>query len=353
MKTLGRVIGALLCIIFILVIVAGALFFNELRSLASLQKVDDYPMYRMTYYGDYGFDGFLKTGAKNDGDIEAYVTKRLLKGLPIDLGVTGDGCTAFVTHNADGDVIFGRNFDFDYTPSLQVYTDPDNGYASVSTVNLAFAGYTADKLPAPGISMSGFLTLAAPYLPFDGMNEKGVAIALLAVPEAQPPTDKDVTLNTTTAIRLVLDKAATADEAVELLKNYNIYFSADVDCHFLIADSSGASVLVEYWDGEMVTTKPDADTDYQIASNFIAYNGMNKGEGYDEFERYDAVKERIETNGGVLSESDAAALLAEIGVRDGDEDKLQWSAVYNLTDLDGRIFAHRNTDNVMNFKMED
>ena len=351
MKTLKRIIIAVVSLALILVITAVIIFLNELRSLASLRKADDYPMYRMTYYGDYGFDGFLETGAKTDGDIEAYVTKRLLKGLPIDLGVTGDGCTAFVTRNAQGDVIFGRNFDFGYTPSLQVFTDPDDGYASVSTVNLSFAGYSADKLPAEGISMSGFLTLAAPFLPFDGMNEKGVAIALLAVPEAQPPQGDDkVTLNTTTAIRLVLDKAASVDEAVELLREYNIYFSADVMCHYLIADATGASVIVEYWDGALQTVEPDAD--YQIASNFVAYNGMNIGEGFTEFERYDAVKARIEAGSGILTEDDAVALLAEIGVRDGDVDKLQWSAVYNLTQLNGRIFAHRNTDNVMDFKLE-
>ena len=350
MRKLSRILGALLCIILILAVIAGALMFNELRSLASLHKADDYPMYRMTYYGDYGFDGFLKTGAKSDSDIEDYVTKRLLKGLPIDLGVTGNGCTAFVARNADGEVIYGRNFDFDYTPSLQVFTDPDNGYASVSTVNLTFAGYSEDKLPAGGVSASSFLTLAAPFLPFDGMNEKGVAIALLAVPDAQPPTDKEITLNTTTAIRLVLDKAATVDEAVELLKQYNIFFSADVDCHYLIADAAGDSVLVEYWDGALVTTEPDAD--YQIASNFIAYDGMNIGEGFTEFERYDAVKARLEEGGGTISEEDAISLLAEIGVFDGDEDKLQWSAVYNLTDLTGQIFAHRNTDNVMTFNIK-
>jgi len=352
MKKLGRIIGALLCLVLILAVIAGAVFFNELRSLATLRKTDDYPMYRMTYYGDYGFDEFLKTGAKSDGDIEAFVTKRLLKGLPIDLGVTGNGCTAFVTKTPDGDVIFGRNFDFKYTPSLQVFTEPDDGYASVSTVNLAFAGYSKDKLPAGGLSADSFLTLAAPYLPFDGMNEKGVAIALLAVPKAQPPQDKDkVTLNTTTAIRLVLDKAASVDEAVKLLGEYNIYFSADVQCHFLIADQSGASVIVEYWDGKLVTVKPEADK-YQIASNFIAYNGLNIGEGYTEFDRYDAVKERIDEGGGTLSEDVAVSLLADIGIRDGDTDKLQWSAVYNLTDLDGRIFAHRNTNNVMDFKLE-
>lgn len=351
MKSLKRILIIAAGLVLILVVTAGIVFFNELRSLASLKKVDDYPMYRMTYYGDYGFDEFLKTGAKSDSDIEAFVTKRLLKGLPIDLGVTGDGCTAFVTRSPEGDVIFGRNFDFDYTPSLQVFTDPDDGYASVSTVNLSFAGYSADKLPAEGISMGGFLTLAAPFLPFDGMNEKGVCMALLAVPEAQPPQGDDkVTLNTTTAIRLVLDKAASVDEAVELLRQCNLYFSADVQCHYLIADATGKSVIVEYWDGELQVV--EADGDYQIASNFVAYNGMNLGEGYTEFERYDTVQAAIVAGNGVLTEDGAAALLAEIGVRDGDEDKLQWSAVYNLSQLSGHIFAHRNTNNTMDFSLE-
>ncbi|MEM5769830.1 MAG: linear amide C-N hydrolase, partial [Bacillota bacterium] len=191
-------------------------------------------MFQMTYYGDYGFDDFLLTGASSDSDIEAFVTKRLLKGLPIDLNVTGGGCTVFVTHGSNGDVIMGRNFDFTYSPSMQVVTRPQKGYASVSTVNLSFAGYSADTLPS-GVNFNSFLSLAAPFLPFDGMNEKGVAIALLAVPEADPPFDKNkVTLNTTTAIRLVLDKAATVDEALELLNQYNIYFSGGIDCHFLI-----------------------------------------------------------------------------------------------------------------------
>lgn len=106
---------------------AVALFWNELRILFSLEKLDDYGAYQMTYYGDYGFDEFLEVGASSDKDIEEFVTKRLLKGMPIDLGVTGDACTAFVTKNEKGEVIYGRNFDFLYAPSLQLYTEPKNG----------------------------------------------------------------------------------------------------------------------------------------------------------------------------------------------------------------------------------
>ena len=349
-KTVRHIIIGIGLLWLIIIIAALVLFRNELRSLMSLEKVDKYGMYQMTYYGDYGFDEFLEVGARNDADIEAFVTKRLLKGLPINLGVTGDGCTAFVVKNESGDILFGRNFDFLYAPSLQLYTAPNNGYASVSTVNLAFAGYSGDNLP-DGSFFDTFLTLAAPFLPFDGMNEKGLAIALLAVPKAEVPYNPDkITLNTTTAIRLVLDKAATVEEAIELLKQYNIYFSGGIECHYLIADASGHSVIVEYVNQELCVV--ESETEYQIASNFIAYNGLNIGEGFTEFERYDRVQNVIEENNGILEVSGAIQLLADVGVFDGDIDKLQWSVLYNLTTGKGGIFANRKTSNIIEFNLD-
>ena len=349
-KISRRILFGIGMTLLVLMVITLILFWNELRSLASLKEIDDYGMYQMVYYGDYGFDDFLKVGAASDADIEAFVTSRLLKGLPIDLGVTGDGCTAFVTENDNGDILFGRNFDFLYAPSLQLFTNPENGYASVSTVNLSFAGYSEDNLP-DGFNFNSFLTLAAPFLPFDGMNEKGVAIALLAVPEAQPPYNVDnVTLNTTTAIRLVLDKAATTDEAIELLQQYNIYFSGDVTCHYLISDANGHSVIVEYYDNAIQVV--ETDKDYLIASNFIAYNDLNIGEGFTEFERYDTVLNVIKENSGVLDEDKAIDLLAEIGVMAGETDKLQWSVLYNLTTGDGQIFANRKMDNITYFHLD-
>lgn len=349
-KTVRHIIMGIGLFWMIIIIAALVLFRNELRSLMSLEKVDKYGMYQMTYYGDYGFDEFLEVGARNDADIEAFVTKRLLKGLPINLGVTGDGCTAFVVKNESGDILFGRNFDFLYAPSLQLYTAPNNGYASVSTVNLAFAGYSGDNLP-DGSFFDTFLTLAAPFLPFDGMNEKGLAIALLAVPRAEVPYNPDkITLNTTTAIRLVLDKAATVEEAIELLKQYNIYFSGGIECHYLIADASGHSVIVEYVNQELCVV--ESETEYQIASNFIAYNGLNIGEGFTEFERYDRVQNAIEENNGMLEVSGAIQLLADVGVFDGDIDKLQWSVLYNLTTGKGGIFANRKTSNIIEFNLD-
>lgn len=344
-KTKKALFGIAVVMIFFVGILCF-MFRHELKTLSTL-KEEDVGVYSMIYDGDYGFDEFLEIGAKSDADIEAFVTKRLLKGISIAFNVSDAGCTAFVSKNEEGDIIYARNFDFLYAPFLQVYTVPDNGYASVSTVNLSFAGYGEDNLPSSGISFNNFLTLAAPYLPFDGMNEKGVCIALLAVPEVQMTDDPDkVTLNTTTAIRLVLDKAASVDEAVELLKKYNIYFSGDVTCHFLLADAAGKSVIVEYYDGGLQVV--ESDTDYQIASNFVAYQGLNIGEGFTEFDRYHAVEEVLR-NSDVVTMEECENLLNTIGVYDGETDKLQWSVVYNLTDKTGRIWPHRDSGKSWDF----
>ena len=350
MKKFKKILIIFLCVIFLIILGLLFLFRNELKTLKSLKKIDDYGMYSMTYYGDYGFDDFLKKGAKSDKDIEEFVTKRLLKGIPIKFNVTDSGCTAFVFKNENDDVIYARNFDFTYAPSMQLYTKPKNGYASVSTVNLSFAGYSKDNLPSNSLSFNNFLTLAAPYLPFDGMNEKGVTMALLAVPEAQMKEDKDkITLNTTTTIRLVLDKAKNVDEAIELLKQYNIYFSGDVYCHYLIADNTGKSAIVEYYDNDLQVI--ETDKKYQVASNFIAYNDLKIGEGYSEFERYDTVVEKIDNN--KININETIDLLNKIGVYDSEgNDKLQWSVIYNISQKNGKIWAHRNKNNIIDFELK-
>ena len=338
------IITAGILIIFMIMIIV-LLFYNELRSLASLKKHDNYPMYSMTYYGDYGFDDFLSVGAESDTEIENFIIKRLLKGLNIDLSITRAGCTAFITKDHDGNILFARNFDFVYAPSLVVKTHPKNGYASVSVANLSFAGYTKDWLPN-GI-ISSFLALSAPYIPFDGINEKGLAIALLAVPEVTLSHDPSkITLNTTTIIRLILDKADSVDEAVSLIHEYNIYFSGGINCHYFIADKSGKSVIVEFWDGDMQVINEN------VASNFIAYNKVNIGEGFTEFERYEKVKVALNENNGILSKRQTVELLNYIGVYDEGEDKLQWSVTYNLTTPGGLIFANRNIQNIYEFQLK-
>ncbi len=344
-KVIGKILLSLLAVLLIAAGVMAFLFRNEAATLLSLRQENAYPFYTMTYKGDYGFDDFLKQGAKSDKDIERFVTTRLLKGIPIKFNVAQGGCSAFAAKNEKGEPVYGRNFDFDYAPSLLLKTKPDNGYASVSMVNLSFAGYDKDNLPDPQ-TLSSFLTLSAPYLPFDGMNEKGLSMALLAVPEVQTPQDpQKVTLNTTTMIRLVLDKAATVDEAVALMKQYNIYFSGDVKCHYLIEDASGKSVVAEYWENRLQTVTPKEK--YQVATNFIAYNGLNLGEGSTEFQRYDTIHNTLLRANGVISEKNAMSLLKDVKLQ-----KTQWSVVYNLKQLNGSVCINGDYEKPHSFTLQ-
>ena len=322
------------------------MYINAMRSLLSLKKRDDYPMYTMTYYGDYGFDDFLTKGATNDADLINYVSGRLLKGKKIDAGMPEIGCTCFITRNKKGEVLYARNYDYPYCPFVLIKTKPDNGHASVSVVDLTALGYRKDFLPKK--LKDRLALLGAPYLPFDGMNGKGLAISILVVPKTSLPHDPNkITLNTSTANRLILDKAATVDEAIALFQKYNIYFSQDIFVHFLIADSSGKSALIEYWDGEMFV-KEEA-----IASNFLAHNELSITEDQEwcELERYNKVKARLDESGGVMEDIEAAQLLCDVGIYDQEIDILQWSTVYNLTTRGGLIFPNRRLQNAHRFTL--
>lgn len=68
------------------------------------------------------------------------------------------------------------------------------------------------------------LSVAAPFAPMDGMNEKGLCVAVLMIQDS-PGFHQDTgkpDLTTTTAVRLLLDQAADVEEAVEVLARYDI-----------------------------------------------------------------------------------------------------------------------------------
>ena len=205
---LGIVI-ALVVLVAAAAIAVFALFGHELTTLGSIQKVDDYPLYTMTYDGDYGMDEFLEQGgASNDSELIEFVIQRIMKGLPITIDLPDLACSTFNATTPEGDALFGRNFDLEYSPGMLVRTTPEDGYASVSMVNLGFLGYGEDKMPDDLVS--SLTALAAPYAPLDGMNEAGLGVGVLLIDT--DPTDQQtdkVDITTTTAIRLMLDTCAT------------------------------------------------------------------------------------------------------------------------------------------------
>jgi len=283
----------------------------ENLTLSSLARVNDYPLYIMTYHGDYGFDEFLKTGEHPS-----------LKITPP--GNDGWGCTCFsILDNEDG-CLLGRNFDWlTGTMPLLLFTDPPEGFASVSLVDLNYFGYTRED--PPDLHEDKENLLDTPWMPFDGLNEKGVATCMMAIPYAQAPYDPSrITLGEIEMIRLVLDYAENLDHAISLIKGYNIRME-EPPIHYMIADSSGKSVIIEFLEGEMKVI-PNTGP-WQVSTNFIFSEFDDPGQaGCWRFHRASAILEEV---GGSVTEPSVMEILKQVS-----QTNTIWSVVYNMSSGD-------------------
>ena len=345
-KYIRRALLALAAVILAAVLVLLALFQAELRTLNTIERVDDTDLFTMTYLGDYGLDDFLaQGGASNDNELLDFLMQKLLKGLPLRFDIPDLGCSTFAAETPEGDAIFGRNFDMYYSPALFVRTAPEDGYRSISMVNLSYIGFGEDKLPTS--LLDSLLTLAAPYVPLDGLNEKGLAVGVLLIdtePTDQQTDKPDIT--TTTAIRLLLDRAATVDEALALLRQYDMHASANSCYHFQIADAAGRAVVVEYIGDEMnVVESPRA-------TNFLLTKGdWDFGRGQDRF----AVLEETMASGGVLTEEEGMALLQAVSQQPqpGKDSSTQWSCLYNQVRGTVDIAVAMDYDSLYHFAIDE
>lgn len=333
-----RIVALLLGVIIICVTIVLGMFRQELKTVNHIKQINEHPFYEMTYYADYGRKELEEQGANSDEALVGFVTKRLLKGLPLQVNVDG-ACSAFYVQSPDKEYLLGRNFDYHPSTAMLVRTEPKDGYRSISMVNLAHIGYGKDKQPD---SLSNkIFTLAAPYIPLDGMNEKGFAIAVLVVDEQKVHQDTGKTpITTTSAIRILLDSAANVEEAIHILESYDMNSSGETGYHFFLADAQGNSAVVEYIDNEMRVIRNTEENPVLAATNFSLTTKEQNGGGKD---RYEIIQNGLVKSAGVMNETEVMDLLEEaqfdaMKATGGDETNIyfdcstQWSAVYNLTD---------------------
>ena len=323
---------------------------EQRASVATLTDVNDGKLYTMDYTADYQLDALLEAGVADVEGMVRFLQETLLGGGTAATGTVDAGCSAFTAQSEEGQILYGRNFDYkmDMTAVL-IRTAPENGYRSIGLANVGWIGYTAGTLSdgATDISMAAFF----PYLLMDGMNEKGLSMSVLKLrgDPALQDTGKNK-ISTTVALRLVLDRAANVDEALELLDQYDMQSSMpDANFHFLLADASGKAVVLEYLpNGKRMVYDQNYVTNFYLTEN-VPYAPVR---GKD---RYDLIKQTIAFKKGVMSEAEVMALLAVIGQPETEEatSMTQWSVVYNLTELTGRVAVVREYDNVFRFSLDD
>lgn len=280
---------------------------NEIATLSSIKKVDDYPLYMMRYYGEYD--------------------DRRTSFLPIELTTRSRSnwaCALFTVLLDDDHLLYGRNFDWEFSPALLVFTDPPEGYASVSMVDMAYLDLREEAVlnltELPLEEREGLLD--APLIPFDGMNEHGLAIGMAAVPPGDMKMDPEKeTHGSLGIIREMLDHARGVNEAVAILRSHNIDFEGGPPVHYLIADADKKSVLVEYYRGNMNIVENEHP--WHLATNFLLSSVEDPQDG--NCWRYDTLDARLNEAQGMLDAESAMKLLADVS-----QDITQWSVVYQM-----------------------
>ncbi len=325
------VIVGVLAVLAIAVVAAVLPGFSDgQRTLASLRKVDDHPLYVMRYHGDYDLERRLQGNPSPSS-----------RQLSAWQGVNRAwACTCFAVLSEGSDKLLGRNFDWYDHPALLLFTDPPDGYASVSMVDISYLGFSGQAMPATARKR----LLQAPFWPFDGMNEAGLGVGMMAVPRAEAARDPEkVRLESLLVIRVLLDRARDVEEAIALLHEYNVYFRGP-PLHYLLADSGGHSAVVEFVDGSMRVLRNRQP--WQVSTNFVISEAQPQ-EADSECWRYNRVQEVLKEAEGGLSDKEAMALLKTVS-----QGNTIWSLVYNVSSGDVRVAMARGYDEAHLFRLD-
>jgi len=285
------------------------------------------------YEGGYGLDDFLERGgASSDAQVVEFLSTYLGGAAP-SLHAEGFGCSTLSVPSPEGHALFGRNFDWNPCEALIVQSVPTDGYASISTVNLDFLGSYLDKFPAQA------RTMAALYAPLDGMNEKGLCVAVLMIQD-RASIHQDAgksNLTTTTAVRLLLDRAADVEEALALLEQYDLHSSMGMMVHFALADAGGNSVAVEYVGNEMVVTKTP------VLTNFYLAEGEKQGIGTAQSHtRYDILTDTLAQSPSMTLEQVRDAMDSVSKDNFGEFESTEWTVVYDQSAGEVRYYHREN-----------
>ena len=339
-------------------------------------------IYEMTYDVDYKLDEALNAGIDGTTTLTAFVATRLLDVLPTSKvkNLTYDaGCSVFACPDkTTGHQLMGRNFDFNHLdattkerimiPVIAVHTAPAGGKKSVSFVDGQFVGYKSGFYTDGKSDLS--MLMALPYLMLDGINEDGFAISVLKLdgkPTCQQAEGKK-TIFTTVAMRMLLDRAGTVKEAIEMLKQYNMSMDKDpkASYHFFMADATGDYAIVEYTNPDL-SLNPDKmevltgnDTLRCVTNFYVSPTMANTDHGFNKsshgMERYKILRKNLSQYAYNLNATQGMDLLTQVA--QGPEESFlstgftQWSEIYNLNKKKVTMSILREFGKTFEFGME-
>ncbi len=342
--------------------VAIAFYWTRLQTAASVREIahneDGYGIYAVDVKYNYSIDRVIDRHYKNTKGYVRAVLDEALPFVPVELDAPSFGCSALQLQTVDGEWLTGRNYDFkNDTSMILVHCEPQDGYESI-----AFAALDNIRVVDPTSSIDGRLACAtAPFICLDGINSEGVTVSVLTL-DSEPTVQHTgkPTITTSLVMRLVLDRAATTDEAIELLKGYDMIALMGRDYHFFISDATGKSVAVEYDcnspERTMTVTPTNVLTNFYIMygqdASLNEEEAIKYGHGYD---RYETILNILGREDGEYNRETVWDCLHEASQlpKDGKiTSNTQWSVVYDQTNLSADVVQRRHWDEVHHFTIE-
>ena len=339
-----------------LVIVTGVLVWMEFGPLVkgamSAEKLYD-GLYYMEYKGDDGFKELMDRGGCNDISVLAsYVMEFLSKGYfkpdSIDVPIKPVGCSTLTVKTPEDGVMMARNFDYPYGTALIMHTIPDEGYESITTFSTDFFGFGENYKPEG--FRNQYMALTGLFLALDGLNEKGLAIAVLdagdKVVTRQDTSKPDLT--TTTAVQYLLKNAANIDEALALLKASDMNSDPGSAYHFSMADATGRSVAVEYVENQMVVTESPFVTNHYLCE-WKFQTGLHESD-----HRHEKLMEQYDAAGGVMNAdqlTETIASVTQLPEKGAIVGGTLWTMVMDLTHPSVTYYSLRHFDKPFHFEL--
>ncbi len=158
-------------------------------------------------------------------------------------------CTSFILDN-NGFAVFGSNLDYRIHEGL-VFVNKRNVTKTMldPSTNGEYAEWTS-KYGSVSFNIGGY------QFAYAGMNEAGLVISTMALDITQNPApDERPPLETATWVQYQLDNASTIEDVIA---SDSVVRIANTTDHYLVADKTGSSAVIEFIEGEMVVHTDEA-----------------------------------------------------------------------------------------------
>ena len=196
------------------------------------------------------------------------------------IGYIDPGCSVFITHNVEGECISCRNYDYPHRVSAEDHTltglnivlhcKPEGKYESIAVADAVWCGENNPLLQRGGPDLEGFDTDLLDILPYqcmDGINEKGLYVSIQRVDIREGDQPSRFPAGSSMLLRYLLDDCANVDEAIKKTETGIIVPEDWQDCHFMVSDTTGRSVVIESRNSVISVIPSDICTNFYLASD--------------------------------------------------------------------------------------